>query len=80
MLIDLTMNVDQKIERMATIAECDSFLPEYDKTIKQDALTLIQELKSDAKEISLRTLISVCKIRASNPKDYRALAEYMICA
>ena len=79
MLIDLTMNVDQKIERMETIAKCDTFMPEYDNKVKQDALALIRELKADAKEISLRTLISVCKIRASNPKDYRELAEYMIC-
>ena len=80
MLIDLSMNADQKIERMETIAKCDSFMPEYDAKIKTDALDLIRELKDNAKEISLRTLISVCKIRASNPKDYRGLAEYMLCA
>ena len=80
MLIDLSMTADQKIERMETIAKSDSFLPEYDKNIKQDALNLIRELKGSAKEISLRTLISVSKIRASNPKDYKDLAEYMICA
>ena len=38
MLIDLSMTADQKIERMETIAKSDSFLPEYDKNIKQDAL------------------------------------------
>jgi hypothetical protein len=80
MLIDLSMNADQKIERMETIAKCDSFMPEYDANIKTESLNLIRELKDSAKEISLRTLISVCKIRASNPKDYKALAEYMICA
>lgn len=80
MLIDLSMNANQKIERMETIAKCDTFMPEYEVNIKTDALNLIRELKDSAKEISLRTLISVCKIRASNPKDYKALAEYMICA
>jgi len=80
MLIDLSMTADQKIERMETIAKCDSFMPEYDVKVKQESLALIRELKDSAKEISLRTLISVCKIRASNPKDYKALAEYMICA
>jgi hypothetical protein len=80
MLIDLSMNADQKIERMETIAKCETFMPEYESNIKADALNLIRELKDSAKEISLRTLISVCKIRASNPKDYKALAEYMICA
>jgi hypothetical protein len=80
MLIDLSMTADQKIERMETISKCDSFMPEYDVKVKQESLALIRELKDSAKEISLRTLISVCKIRASNPKDYRELAEYMICA
>lgn len=80
MLIDLSMNADQKIERMETIAKCDSFMPEYDVAIKNDALALIRTLKNEAKEISLRTLISVCKIRASNPKDYKDLAEYMMVA
>lgn len=80
MLIDLSMNADQKIERMETIASSASFMPEYDAKIKADALNLIRDLKDSAKEISLRTLISVCKIRASNPKDYKDLAEYMLTA
>lgn len=80
MLIDLSMNVDQKIDRMEFIAKSDSFMPEYDAKIKADSLALIRELKDTAKEISLRTLISVCKVRASNPKDYKDMAEYMLCA
>lgn len=79
MLIDLSMNADQKIERMETIAKSTEFMPEYDEKIKQDSLALIRELKDSAREISLRTLISTCKIRASNPKDYRGLVEYMLC-
>ena len=55
----------------------DEFMPEYDATIKADALALIREVKSEAKEVSLRTLIAVCKIRASN-KDYKDLATYML--
>jgi hypothetical protein len=80
MLIDLSMTADQKIDRMSFIAKSESFMPEYDKNIKDDALTLIRELKDEAKEISLRTLISVCKVRAANPKDYKAMCEYMLCA
>lgn len=78
MLIDLSMTADQKIDRMEFIAKSESFLPEYDAKIKTDALNLIRELKDIAREISLRTLISVCKVRASNPKDYREMVEYMI--
>lgn len=79
MMIDLSMTLDQKIDRMEFIAKSDEFLPEYDSKSKTDALALIRELKSECKEISLRTLISVTKIRASN-KDWRDLATYMLTA
>jgi len=77
MMIDLSMTTDQKIDRMEHIAESPEFLPEYDRAIKQDALALIREVKDEASEISLRTLISVSKIRASN-KDWKDLARYVL--
>ena len=79
MMIDLTMNLDQKIERMEYIAESAEFLPEYDIECKTDAMALIKEVGAEAKEISLRTLISVTKIRASN-KDWKELATYILTA
>lgn len=79
MMIDLSMTLDQKIDRMAYIAASSEFLPEYDTVIKTDALALIRELKDEVAEISLRTLISVSKIRASN-KQWRELATYMLTA
>lgn len=79
MMIDLSMSHDQKIDRMEFIAGSAEFLPEYDAQAKKDALNLIREVGSDAKEISLRTLISVTKIRAAN-KEWRDLATYMLTA
>ena len=79
MMIDLTMTTDQKIERMEFIAKSEEFMPEYDVAAKVDAMQLIRELKDEAKEISLRTLISVTKIRASND-DWKDLATYMLTA
>jgi hypothetical protein len=79
MMVDLTMNEDQKIERMETIAKSDEFLPEFTVEYKQDALDLIRSLKDDAKEISLRTLISVTKIRASGNKNWKGMATYILC-
>lgn len=79
MMIDLSMTADQKLDRMEFIAKSDEFMPEYDSSIKADALALIKEIKEDCREISLRTLIAVCKIRAAN-KDYRDLATYMLTA
>ena len=78
MMIDLSMTDDQKIDRMEHIAKSDEFLPEYDAQFKADALALIREVKDEVKEISLRTLISVTKIRASN-KDWKDLASYVLC-
>lgn len=79
MMIDLAMTSDQKIERMETIAQAEEFMPEYDKSIVADAIALIRELKDECKEISLRTLISVSKIRASNT-EWKDLATYMLVA
>ena len=79
MMIDLAMTLDQKIDRMDFISKSDEFMPEYSAEVKSDAMALIRTLKDDAKEISLRTLISVSKIRASN-KDWKDLAEYMLVA
>ena len=79
MMIDLSMSATQKIDRMEYIAKSDEFLPEYDATIKSDALALIRSIKDDVKEISLRTLIAVSKVRASN-KDWKDLATYMLTA
>ena len=79
MMIDLSMTFDQKIDRMEYIAKSDEFLPEYDANIKADALALIREVGKEAKEISLRTLIAVSKVRASN-KEWKDLATYMLTA
>ena len=57
----------------------DEFMPEFELSHKMDALALIREISSEAKEISLRTLISVTKIRASN-KEWKDLATYMLTA
>jgi hypothetical protein len=77
MMIDLSMTIDQKIERMGFIVKTDEFLPEYSKSIKKDALNLISDIKDEIKDINLRTLITVCKVRASN-EDYKELAIYML--
>lgn len=79
MMIDLTMTIDQKIERMEFIVSQESFMPEYETQQKIDAINLIKKLKNDAREISLRTLINVTKIRAAND-DWEDLATYTLCA
>lgn len=79
MNVDLSMTTDQKLERMETIMYAPEFMPEVATSLKVDAFETIKEYKSIAKEISLRTLINVTKIRASGNRNWDALAKYMMC-
>jgi hypothetical protein len=79
MAVDLSMTTKQKIERMRHIMESGEFMPEADKQHKVDAITLVDLLQDKVKELSLRTLIQVTKIRANAGSNWRNLAEYTIC-
>ena len=79
MAVDLSMTTKQKVERMAHIMNSGEFMPETEMTYKRDALALIDNLKDKVKELSLRTLIQVTKIRANAGKNWQNLAEYTIC-
>lgn len=77
--VDLSMNTMQKIERMEAIILQDDFLPEFELPVKREALTFLEELKDQAKELSLRTLISVTKV-AGRGGDWKRRAEYLLTA
>lgn len=79
MMIDLSMNTDQKLERMEYIVKQNDFMPEFEVKEKLDAINYIKEIKDEVKEISLRTLISVTKIRSANT-DWKDLARYILVA
>jgi len=79
MAVDLSMTNKQKIERMQHLLSSGEFMPEFDKTIKADAMSLIERLQDSVKELSLRTLIQVTKIRQGAGKNWANLAEYTIC-
>ena len=79
MAVDLSMTTAQKIERMRHIMESGEFMPEAQVEHKRDALGLIDRLKDSVKELSLRTLIQVVKIRANAGIKWSDLAEYTIC-
>lgn len=78
MAVDLTMTAEQKIQRMQFLLDQPGFMPEYAKNLKQDALNLINSLRDSVKELSLRTLIQVTKIRKSAGAKWKDLAEYTI--
>jgi hypothetical protein len=77
--VDLSMTTKQKIERMRHLLSTGEFMPEFDKTVKNDAMNLIEKHQDSVKELSLRTLIQVTKIRQSAGKNWADLAEYAIC-
>lgn len=80
MCVDLTMTNAQKVERMRFLLNSADFMPEYTKQHKSDALDLIETNLNDVKDLSLRTLIQVTKIRKANPGgNWKSLAEYAIC-
>lgn len=78
MVVDLSMTRDEKIQRMEHIMQEPSFMPGVSLKFKQDALDLIANT-TNAKEISLRTLISVCKVRATGD-GWEDLARYVLTA
>jgi len=79
MAVDLSMTTQQKVDRMRHIvAESGDFMPEFTMSHKVDALNLIESLQDNVKELSLRTLIQVTKIRKSAGANWRDLAEYTI--
>jgi predicted flavoprotein YhiN len=80
MSVDVTMTTEQKVERMRHLVTEQSFMPDFDLVSKNDALNLIASLADSVKELSLRTLIQVTKIRKANPNNnWKDLAEYAIC-
>ena len=79
MVVDLTMTPAQKIERMRYLLSQDNFMEEYSMKEKNDAMDLIGTLKDRVKELTLRTLIQVTKIRKSAGANWKNLAEYTIC-
>jgi hypothetical protein len=80
LMIDVSMTLQETVDRMTEIVKSGSFLPEYDMKIKLEALAFIDEIKEKARELSLRTLITICKIRSEfGHEDWKKMAEYVTC-
>lgn len=75
--VDLHMTAKQKIERMEQIVTENTFMPDFSDKIKKDALTFLEKHANRCKELNLRTLISVVKIRSAT-KDWEKLALYIV--
>ena len=78
MVIDLAMSNSEMLDRMTHIATQGSFLPEYNDDVKLDALEFLSTNRDKVKNLSLRSLVTVAKIRASND-DWYDMATYLTC-
>lgn len=78
MCVDVSMDEAQKIERMTAIIETQEFMEDYSIEYKRDALEFIKTIASDIKNLSLRSLISVVKIRAENDREWKKFAQYVL--
>jgi len=78
MCVDLSMTEEQKLERMAVIAESEEFLPNVSDESKRLALDYLKGLVGKVPNMSLRTLITVAKIADSEDKDWQSLAKYVV--
>ena len=78
MCVDLSMTVDQKVERMAKIVESDSFMPSLPIEEKREALEFLKEKRFVVRDLTLRSLISVAKIRNGGADNWKQLAEYIV--
>ena len=78
MCVDLSMTQDQKLDRMEVIAESDEFLPEISRLVKKDALSFLRSNLDEVANLSLRSLIQVCKIADSGDAEWKDLAKYVV--
>jgi len=76
LFVDLTMNADEKIERMRSII--NNVATEFEMEEKEDALSFISDKRDVVSDLNVRTLIKVTKIRHTFPESWKRLAEYTI--
>lgn len=77
MCCDVTMDHEQKVQRMAVIASSPEFLPEVQQETKQAALEFLQKHSKVIPNLSLRSLIQVTKF-ADRGGDWMPLAKYAV--
>lgn len=80
LMVDVSMTLQETVDRMTEIVKSGSFLPEYSRAVKLEALEFIDSIKEKTRELSLRTLITICKIRSEFfHDDWKKMAEYVTC-
>jgi hypothetical protein len=78
MTIDLSMNVDDKIQRMRDV--CGFMLTDLSIEFKNECIDFIEKFKNECNDLNMRTLIKVCKVRQVHQEDWQGLAEFILLA
>ena len=81
MCVDLSMTVEQKLERMARIIESPEFMASSTEAtieFKREALAFMIEKKHLIRDLNMRSLISTVKIRMGDKPNWRQLAEFIL--
>lgn len=76
--IDLSMTINQIIERMRHIVNTPDFMPEVSAQCKAECMDFVDNLKDQVRTLSMRTLVNVIKMYNSCP-NWQRVAEYAIC-
>ena len=80
MAVDLSMTAKQKVERMRYLIAQPDFMPDYTINQKNDAVDFLETVCDQAKELTLRSLCQITKIRKNNPRgNWKDLATYVVC-
>jgi len=76
---DVSMTLQEKVERIATVVMSDEFMPQYSKDVKKDVVAFIRENADQATDLNIRTATMVAKIRyemSAVGSDWKRLALY----
>ncbi len=75
-MIDVSMNMDDKMKRMKRILP--RLRTDIDMKMKKESYDLLDKWKEHCKDLNFRTLLKVIAIRSSGKDNWKGLAEYMI--
>ncbi len=76
--VDVSMDADEKIERIRAIAP--AIRPEMDQIMRDEAFQLLSEKRREIGDLNIRTYLKVLEIRHAGHKDWRDMAEYVVTA
>ena len=77
--VDVSMKLEEKIERMKHIMVEDEFMPEADMSFKLMAIDIIERFKDQAREVSMRSLMQVVKIAQKfDGEKFEKMARYAL--